>query len=477
MGSEIPGAVLSRLCPLGVFLIGTLNSACVAPDAQADPVRSVSIALVGATVWDGTGQTHLDATVVTTDGRIMCVGASSDCVVPSDAEQLDVSGKWVIPGLIDAHVHFSQTGWVDGRPDALDLRDQYPYEETSAWLHGNTREIYRSYLCSGVTSVYDVGGYPWTWDLQSPTEDNPDAPTVRAAGPLLSTFDFWLNLPEQRQFILTADEHAVRQAVRSHVAFGTHAIKVWYIVRPGMDREHLSAMVHIAGQEARRLGVPLIVHATGLWQANDALRAGAQLLVHSVETEPVDDQFIELALANGTFYNPTLIVGDGYQQVRLRRLDRAAQSHECVDPVTLEKVLSTEGIPLDGPVDADAMRAARDGRLALMQANLQRVHAAGIPVVVGTDAGNPLTLHGASYYAEMEAMEAAGLTAEEVLVAATVNGARLMGLDRTGTLEPGSVADLLILGADPLASTSNVRDIEMVMRFGKLQPKSDLVWR
>lgn len=445
--------------------------------AEPGPAQSGSIALVGGTVWDGTGQTTTDAVVVTSEGRVMCVGASEDCVVPSDAEQVDVSGKWIIPGLVDAHVHFSQTGWVDGRPDALDLRAEYPYEQTAAWLHHNTDQIYRSYLCSGVTSVYDVGGYPWTWDLQSTTTHNREAPTVRAAGPLLSTLDFWLNLPEQRQFIHTADEQIVRETVRSHVAFGANAIKVWYIVRPGADREHLSAMVHHAGDEASRLGVPLIVHATGLWQANDALHAGAELLVHSVQTEPVDDLFIELALSNGTFYNPTLIVGGGYQQMRLRRLDRASQPHECVDPVTLEKVLSTESIPLDGPVDAEAMRAAGMERMRLMQANLKRVHDAGIPVVVGTDAGNPLTLHGASYYAEMEAMEGAGLTPEEVLVAATVNGARLMGLDRTGTLEPGAVADLVVLGGDPLASTSNVRDVEMVMRFGKLHQRADLVWR
>ena len=452
--------------------------ACDGVVAQSGSDAAPLIALVGATAWTGSpAGTVADATIVIEDGRVRCVGPEPECEVPSDATVIDIRGKWVIPGLVDAHVHFSQTGWVDGRPDALDLRDEYPYEQTVAWLQDHVEDIYRSYLCSGVTSVYDVGGYPWTWELQDGSGPSGHAPAVRAAGPLLSTLDFWLNLPEQRQFVHTANEDVVRATVRSHVAFGAHAIKVWYILRSDMDREHLSRMVHHAGDEAVRLGVPLIVHATGLWQAKDALRAGATHLVHSVQTEPVDDEFLALAREAGTTYNPTLIVGDGYRQVQMRALDRDAQSHECVDPVTLEKVLSTETIPPSGSVDADALHAAGERRLRLMQENLLRVHRAGVPVVVGTDAGNPLTLHGASFYAEMEAMEAAGLTPEEVLVAATVNGARLMGLADTGTLTPGAVADLVVLGADPLASTTNVRSVELVMRDGVPHAKTDLVWR
>src|SRR5204862_506009 len=83
-----------------------------------------------------------------------------------------------------------------------------------------------------VTTVFDVGGYPWTLDLQTRTARSTTAPRVVAAGPLLSTIDPWLNLPDQRQFIYMADEAAVRQAVRAHKAWGAAAIKVWYIMPP-----------------------------------------------------------------------------------------------------------------------------------------------------------------------------------------------------------------------------------------------------
>ena len=106
-----------------------------------------------------------------------------------------------------------------------------------------------------------------------------------------------------------------------------------------------------------------------------------------------------------------------------------------------------------------------------MAANLKRVSDAGIPVAMGTDAGNPLTLHGPSVYAEMEAMQAAGMTPMEVLVAATRGGARAMGVEReTGTLERGKSADLLVVAADPTKDVANLRKLRFVMRAGVLRP-------
>src|SRR5207245_9300966 len=87
--------------------------------------------------------------------------------------------------------------------------------------------FFRSYLCSGVTSVFDVGGYPWTLALQERTARSTTAPRVMAAGSLLSTIDFWLNLPDQRQFIYMADEATVRRAARGDKARGAAAIQVW----------------------------------------------------------------------------------------------------------------------------------------------------------------------------------------------------------------------------------------------------------
>jgi imidazolonepropionase-like amidohydrolase len=103
----------------------------------------------------------------------------------------------------------------------------------------------------------------------------------------------------------------------------------------------------------------------------------------------------------------------------------------------------------------------------VMAANLAAVHRAGIPVAMGTDAGNPLTLHGPSVHAELEAMAAAGMSPAEVLVAATRNGARAMGLaDELGTVEAGKSADLLVLAADPTASARAFRELRWVVRAG-----------
>jgi Amidohydrolase family len=169
------------------------------------------LALVGATLIDGTGAAAVrDAVVVMRDGRIACAGPRSACPVPTDLDTVSAAGKWIIPGLVDTHVHFSQTGWVDGRPDALDLRARYPYAKVAAELHAAPETFFRSDLCSGVTTVFDVGGYPWTLELQARTARSTAAPRVMAAGPLLSTIDFWLNLPDQRQFIYMSDEATVR---------------------------------------------------------------------------------------------------------------------------------------------------------------------------------------------------------------------------------------------------------------------------
>jgi imidazolonepropionase-like amidohydrolase len=451
-----------------------VTTAFPTPGSAAPP-----LALVGATLVDGTGGLPVrDGIVVLRDGRIVCVGPRAACPVPADADSLVATGKWIMPGLIDTHVHFSQTGWVDGRPDALDLRTAHPYPDVEADLHAHPERFFRSYLCSGVTSVFDVGGYPWTLELQERTARSTTAPRVMAAGSLLSTIDFWLNLADQRQFIYMADEATVRQAVRAHHAWGAAAIKVWYIMPPQPpDTARMSALVHAAGDEARKVGLPLIVHATGLWEAKDALRAGARVLVHSVWSAPVDDEFLTLAKRQGTLYVPTLVVPDGYRQIAARKFARDRQPLACVDPETRAKALATDTVagglrPSGAALEERTARTART--FAVGQANLKRVHAAGIPVALGTDAGNPLTLHGASVFMELEAMQAAGLAPGDVVVAATRNAGRVLGLDSTGTITPGAVADLIVLDADPLANIANVRQIALVVRRGEIYTRREL---
>src|SRR5436309_3215277 len=155
-------------------------------------VAPPATALLGATLVDpAAGGPVQGAVIVLRDGRIACAGSRAACPVPADADTVNAAGKWIIPGLIDTHVHFSQTGWVDGRPDALDLRDRYPYERVEAELHARPERFYRSYLCSGVTSVFDVGGYPWTLELQQRTASSARARSTSRRSPCRTATARW----------------------------------------------------------------------------------------------------------------------------------------------------------------------------------------------------------------------------------------------------------------------------------------------
>jgi hypothetical protein len=211
-----------------------------------------------------------------------------------------------------------------------------------------------------------------------------------------------------------------------------------------------------------------------------ALKAGARLLVHSVSDMPVDEEFLSLAKANGTIYCPTLTVLAGYWRMNKAALTQTPplvdDPNGCVDAATRAKVADS----------AKAGTAGRAERVALLEkriadndrygyANLKRVFDAGIPIAMSTDAGNPLTLHGPSVYAEMEAMQAAGLTAMQVLVASTRGGARAMGRDNEfGTLEKGKEADAIVVAADPTADIKSLRQLKWVARGGVVRSVEEL---
>jgi len=455
----------------------TVTSAFETPPGTPPPPR----AFTGATLVDGTGGPKIpDGVVLVRGGKIDCAGTRAACPIPAGVPVTDLRGAFLAPGLVDAHMHFAQTGWADGRPDAFDVRATHPYDEVQKGLRTHPERFYRSYLCSGVTAVFDVGGYPWSLDLPSRTESDLLAPHVGAAGPLLATIDFWLNLPGERQFLFLKDEESARTGVAYLASRGAQAIKVWYIVTKDRPVELSAPAVLAAGAEAKKRGLPLIVHATGLAEAKVALRAGAKLLVHSVVDLPVDDEFLALMRSSGAIYCPTLTVADGY--VNLARSASAGKPlvaddpNGCVDPATRALLAETPSIGA-GPVAEKVL--AREAHLAgqkkLMAANLKRVRDAGLPVAMGTDAGNPGTLHGPSVHAEMEAMQAAGMSPAEVLASATRVAARAMGREREiGTVEKGKLADLVVLGADPTMDASSFRKVKGVVRGGLYRTSGEL---
>jgi imidazolonepropionase-like amidohydrolase len=453
-----------------------MTSAFEAPPGTPPPPR----ALRGGTLLDGTGAPPVkDAVVLMRDGKIECAGRG--CEVPRGVAVTEVAGMWITPGLVDAHVHFGQTGWADGRPDAFDVRERYPYERVVEELATRPERFFRSQLCSGITSVFDVGGYPWSIELAKREREDPRTPRVAAAGPLLSTIDYWVSLPGERQFLHLKDPEAARTSVRYLAARGADAVKVWYVVTPERSVSDSAPSVLAAGEEARKAGLPLIVHATGLEEAKVALKAGAKLLVHGVGDKPVDDEFLALAKSSGAIYCPTLTVFSGYlrlsESVLTRKPPPIDDPNGCVDPATLRKLRETSSLPAppDLAARADQQKKRVEDVDRVGKANLKRVADAGIPIAMGTDAGNPLTLHGPSVYAEMEAMQAAGLAPLQVLAASTRGGALAMGASRqTGTVEKGKDADLLVVAGDPAAGVANLRKVRYVVRRGVVRSIEEL---
>ncbi|MDZ7789055.1 MAG: amidohydrolase family protein [Xanthomonadales bacterium] len=454
----------------------------------AGAANAEQLALVGATVHDGTGGAAIEDGVILVDGkRITCVGARAECEPAEAAETIDLGGMHITPGLVDGHVHYSQTGWLDGRPDSRIGTNHYDYEALQASLRANPARWDRAYLCSGVTAVYDVGGLPWTLDLADAAAADALRPHRRAAGPLITHYEpvfGVLSAQGQDSFLPMDSDEAAVASVERLVDLGAAAIKVWYLEPPEGQQETLDARLALIGRAAREAGLPLIVHATELRNAKAALRAGATMLVHSVEDQLVDEAFIELLRENDAFYAPTLIVGANWRRAVASVLlgidaPRLDDPNGCVDERTKQVIADADSLGSGRALPRAALArlyAGLEGAGAARQIaaiNLERVHAAGVTVVTSTDAGNPLTLHGPSIYAEMEAMEAAGIAPSAILTMSTRNGAAAMGrLEDFGTLEAGKLADLVVLEDNPSESASAYRSITHVMRAGRMSPVS-----
>jgi imidazolonepropionase-like amidohydrolase len=455
------------------------------------PDDSGTTALVGATVIDGTGRPGIaNAVVVVTRGRLACVGTVAQCPVRAGATRVDVTGRFITPGLVDAHVHFSQTGWVDGRPDVIDAPALYPYAETARTLRANPERWFHAYLCSGVTAAYDVGGHPWTTALAARAERDSLAPHVRAAGPVLTFVPrAALRVDDSTYtFLPMATPAEVRTSVATLKAMGASAASVWFPAPPPTKQSELDARLAEVGAAARAAGLDLIVHAAELRGAKAALRAGAVMLVHGVEDEPLDDEFLTLLQTTRAVYVPTLLAGRdsvrAFASIILGTRYPIDDPGRCVDASTVAKTAAVAPLRLlVRDFTGASERLLRDlddpqGRDAMLADNLRRAYATGATIVVGTDAGSPLVFHGASMFSEMEAMQAAGLSASDVIVMATRNGARAMGCSRDfGTLEAGKLADLLVLAEDPRRDVRAFRSLTHVMRRGKLYPQAALAQR
>ncbi len=456
-------------------LVLTLCLSC-SSEQSADNAYTV---LKGATIFDGTGNSIPDGIITIKDGSIESIGGA-DVEIPDHADVVDVTGKFITPGLVDSHIHFAQTGFFDGRPDVVDLRDSLNYDELQADLRANPSSYYEAYLRSGITAVYDVGGFEWSIERQQTAENDLSAPHVSASGPLISGYpqvmlDFF-NTSTEKQMLYLSSPEVGRSAVQRHSNLGSTGIKVWGIV---LTDSTFMESVRALADEVKKQGNQLIVHSTSLAEAKEALRLGAKVLVHSVDDREIDDEFIQLAKTNDVIYLPTLTVIRGYYESykSLRELRQVQDPNQVLDDrmsAFLQSSTAFKGFMPAG-VDLDAQISAFEGFLggheATMATNLKKVHEAGITIAVATDAGNPGTFHGLSIYDEMIAMQEAGIPAKDIITMATRNGAIAMKRsDDFGTLIRGKMADLIVLEKDPSKDIANMRSITHVMRGGMLRP-------
>jgi imidazolonepropionase-like amidohydrolase len=421
------------------FLKSAVNDAIDRLSEQAQrltPTTSDPIALVGATLIDATGKPPVkDAVVVIQGDRIVSAGARSTIEIPTGARTIDVSGKFLLPGLWDMHAHLYQA------------------------------EFGPTYLAAGITTARDVGN-----DIEFATALRDAALHGRGLGPRMllagyidgrnkyHSFDVQVETPEE-----------ARAAVRRYKSAGYEQIKI----RDELKPETLKVIC----DEAHRLGMTVTGHVPKGMNALQAVEAGMDQIAHinyvlsgfypdrdpgdlphSIDfNTPSVKHALKFFKEHDTVVDPTLAV----IELMLRPMNKPIASFEpgmAKAPPELLVQLNKKGKPA---ALAELLAKVTD---ALVEA-VGRLHRAGVPVMPGTDVGVP----GHTLHRELELYVKGGFTPLEAIQAATITPARVMKLENeVGTIEPGKRADLIILDADPLQNISNIRKTRYVMTQGRL---------
>lgn len=420
-----------------------------------------------------TGKILPGQTIVINGEKIEQVGASSKIKPIAGAQIIDGTGKYMMPGMTDAHIHFFQSGGLYTRPDAIDLRNKMPYEKEKAFGINNATDYLNRYLRLGITSVIDVGGPMANFTIRDSIGKTMLSPNILVTGPLFSMVDRD-QFGDDRPIIKITSFDEADALFNKMLPLKPDFIKIWYIAGPNLPAEKNFDLVKHIADKTHANGLKLAVHATELNTAQLAVEAGADILVHSIDDEVVPDDFAKKLKEKKVTYIPTLIVMHGYYNVFAGKLnnhpqdlawanafvygsitDAEAMAEAEMPPVL--KMFRKNGIPADANT-ADSISAI----------NLIKLHKAGVNIASGTDAGNIGTFHASSYIQELEAMQIMGMTVPEIIKASTINPAIGFGKDQLwGTVEKGKLADLLFLNKNPLESLQNLNSIEFVFKNGK----------
>ncbi|MFH1050596.1 MAG: amidohydrolase family protein [bacterium] len=433
--------------------------------------------IVGGTVIDTKAGKHIqNAVVLIKDSIIISVAGPKDkeITIPINAKMIDATGKYIIPGLTDAHIHFFQSGGLYTRPDAIDLRHRVPYKDVELkWIRDNIDDLFRRYIRCGITSIIDLGGPYWNFDIIEQSKKAKIAPRAYCSGPLIASYQPDALTTDDPPIIKVTNIDEALKLVNEQAKAGTDFIKVWYVVarKPSIGLMEFYPILEAIVKESHKLGLKVWVHATELETARKALEAGADVLVHMVNDKNVDDDFIKKAKKNKITIIPTMWVFNSYSAVFTKQLKLMKEEQLLGNPKVIgsfydmyelneselgdrQKNLLKEMKPIE-PLPATLF-------------NTKKLQDAGINVAAGTDAGNIGVIHGPSLFHEFEYMKQAGLSNQEILTDATLNAAKLLGMEsKLGTIEKGKLADLVILNSNPIDNISNTSDIFMVFKNGE----------
>lgn len=402
------------LAPTRLAPLFTLVLACLAVPAQAQPVT----ALVGARLIDGSGAAPIEnGVILVRDGRISELGAASEVAIPADATRVDLSGKTLMPGMVNAHGHAAE----------------------------DTRGKLATYARYGVTTVLSLGG-----------EDASHLP-LRDARAEAGVFGARLLLAGPIPNPRSAAE--AERAVDGLAELGADWVKI-RVERNSVPREAYTALI----SRAHELGLPVAAHMYDLATTRGLLEAGVDMLAHSVRDTLIDNATLALMVEGQACLSPTLMR-------EVSTYAYASRPDFFDDPVFLQAVERRELEALLAP-DSQQRAAASLQRgqadLTMAQQNLKRAFDAGVRIAMGTDSGAfSGRFPGYFEHLELELMEAAGLPRMAVLQSATSVAADCIGrAAEVGSLKPGLRADFLVLEANPLDDLANTRRIHSVWMDG-----------
>ncbi len=412
------------------------------------------------------------------DSVIIDIGEKIREKIPADAEVIDASGKFIIPGMTDGHIHFFQSGSLYTRPDGLDLRHRYPYEKELNWIRNNIDDIFKRYLRCGITSIIDLGGPMWNFDIKKKAQDCDTCPRVYTTGPLIASY--------QPQALTTDDPPIVKvnsteEAVGlldKEVTAGADLTKIWYVISKAASSglEQFYPIVKSLVDESKRLGKTVWVHATELETARKSVEAGCNILAHNITDTEVDEAFLKLCKEKNIIVVPTMWVFESYESVYSKKLDLLPSEHLLGNPKIIASYFDMNELSYDELGDRQKKLLVENKPVVtkpVLLTNLKKLYDYGIPIAAGTDAGNVGVLHGPALFHEFTLMSKAGMSNHDILISATYNGAKLVNRqDRLGSLEKGKLADIVILNSNPLEDIQNTSDIGLVFKNGvRLEPE------